>query len=208
MADQLFVLDGNGLLVSLAEDSQAGTFYPIVKGAFGSLHAAYTLVDDLPGQRYPTLSSRKIAQFAAPIATQIAAYANGNNVGGLFSFLNFTRNNADGVHIKSVVYSDNSGQNAPAEIWLFNGNPNGAGSVITDKTAFALGTADLAKVVAILQIGSFFSAGVKGVAFIDDIESVLIIPGATTIYGAVVLRGASTFIGAADLTLAITVEQD
>jgi len=76
---------------------------------------------------------------------QNAAYASGNAIGGLQTISAFRTTGGTGILNNIAVWSK-GGSTVAMTLYIFNANPTA--STCTDKTAFVLGAADIAKLIA------------------------------------------------------------
>lgn len=144
---------------------------------------------------------------STPVVTSGSAYANGNVVGTQLTFLNLQ----DGGY--SVIYSasliDQSGQNIPIDLFIFNAPLT---SAITDKTAVALNAADLRACVGVISIAAvdYAAAGTGSVAAKAGKANLFIgVAGGPddNCYGLLVARGAGTYTSTSAITVNIVAEQ-
>ncbi len=139
-----------------------------------------------------------MAAVAISIPTVAALYATGNCVGGLLT-LNGQGIGTSGAIVRAVL-RDKAGQAVAYDLFLFGTLPAG-NSNIADKQAIALGT-DLAHVILTIPFVGIVAGGTPSLFTTTGYY-----PYATTVndtlYGALVIRGAPTYSGTADLTLSL-----
>lgn len=135
--------------------------------------------------------------------TASSAYTSGNAVGGKGTCTGMARNTGQGGIIQTAVVRDKAGQNVPYDLILFDADPSA--TTITDKSAAALNTADLAKVIGVIQFPGVVlgAASTMGVATAAGQGLAYKISTGTTLYFMLVVRGAPTYASTSDVTLSI-----
>jgi len=133
-----------------------------------------------------------------PVVTA-GAYAAGDAVGGLLTFVDAARISGDGGVIKDMLIIDDAGQDAEMELWLFD-SPFTA---MVDNAAWAPSEADLRKLVAIISTGdgAWFDAGTPSVARVEAAQRYDCT--GLDLFGQLVTRGTPTFAATDDVTCVI-----
>lgn len=146
---------------------------------------------------------------ATPVA-DTAAYATGELIGGKLSFPGALRNQTRAGYVTSVVVLDKAAQAIDLEVELFDQDPTN--TTFTDQAAFDPDDADLSKMKTPILLGS-----TERFSFADNslhaIGSLSIAIGGnssstSTMYGALIARGAYDGESASDLTVTICISQD
>lgn len=141
------------------------------------------------------------------LTVQAAAYATGNNMGGLFSLPGAGRvNNGTGL-VQAVTAIFAGGAVPSLDLVLFNSNPTA--STITDKNAVVINSADLSKIVGIVHITDATLIGTSAPSVIQGTQ--LALPYAiagTVLYGAIITRSAVTPAATNDLSVYVKLLQD
>lgn len=160
------------------------------------------LVMDQAGRLCST-SSSVVNITVAQTVTASSAYASGNAVGGLITFPAATRVTAGGGLIQSALEYAKSAQTSPTDLFVFNANPSG--STCTDKTAFSLATADFDKVVAVVHITDWTSAGTPSTGQALNLAVPFQLPAGTSLFACAVTRGTPTFAATSDVSLGLRI---
>lgn len=139
--------------------------------------------------------------------TASSAYASGNVVGGLITCSPVAAAGFGGI-VQSGVLRDKAGNAVNYDLILLDQSPSN--STITDKSAVALNTADLAKVVGVISFSGqtlaaastmgFFTSGGLGLAFS--------LTSGSSLYGILVTRGTPTFASTSDVSGSLIFLQD
>jgi uncharacterized phosphosugar-binding protein len=136
------------------------------------------------------------------VTCEAAAYATGDLVGGK---LTLTALGNSGL-ITGARITSKSLQTCFFDIVVFNDNPSG--STFTENGAFDVADADLSKVVGVLHLNDVTALSGASVHQTSGNPLSFVLPGATTGYAAIVIRGAPTFASTSDLSFSIRVQQD
>lgn len=139
-----------------------------------------------------------------------AAYSSGNAVGGLMTFANMANRDGYGGIVQTVIVRDKAGQNVNYDLILFDANPTN--TTVTDKAAVAVNTADLSKIIGVVQLsgivlGAASTMGVltaAGVGLAYRISS----NSNSNLYGILVTRGAPTYASTSDVTVDVVAMPD
>lgn len=138
---------------------------------------------------------------------QAAAYASGNVIGGLLTLNGASRNAAFGGLIQSATAAFVSGVTPALDLVLFNANPSG--STITDKTALAVATADVGKVVGVVHLTDTTLLGASAPSVVQGLAQAMpYMTVGTALYACVVARGAATLTSTSDMTLTVNLLQN
>jgi hypothetical protein len=183
--------------------------YPILNRGPDVAQAVVTHTIDANGNALPQSGSTPGAIFA-PINTRgtqtltvtaSSAYASGNVVGGLLTFISMARGNGLGGVIQSVVLKDKAGQNVSYDLFLFDAPPTAP----VDKTAIALTAADLAKCIGVVPIsgaalGAASTMGILTAASLGLAYKITTVFGGY-LYGILVTRGTPTYASTSDVSV-------
>src|SRR5579872_882830 len=90
----------------------------------------------------PVANPPSIRVSAAQTVTAASAYASGNCVGGKITLAGAVRGAGQGGLLQGAVLRDKAGNNVPYDLFLFDQDPTA--TTVTDKSAVAINTADLA----------------------------------------------------------------
>jgi hypothetical protein len=139
---------------------------------------------------------------------QVAAYAAGQCVGALITIAAASRIAAGSGLIQAVTTSFIAGVLPALDVIFFNASPSG--STTTDKTTFAVATADLAKIVGVAHLTDGTLLGATAPSFIQSEQQGMPfkLPSGTSLFASVVTRNAITLTTVADMTLSVSVLQD
>jgi len=144
-----------------------------------------------------------------PVLTGSGAYTAGHAVGPLLSFAGAGASGASSGQIQHGLITDNIGQNAAIDLYLFNASI----AAIADQAAFSLAKADVQKLIAKI---SFASANYKAIGTGAQTEcevSGLSIPyllaaNGTVLYGQLVTTGTPTFTHVDDIQVSLGFQMD
>lgn len=146
-------------------------------------------------------------QQATP-TVQAAAYAAGNVIGGLITLAAASRVAAGSGLIQSITASFVSGSVPALDVIFFNASPTG--STVTDKTALAVATADLGKIVGIAHLTDSTLLGAATPSLVQALQQAIAfqLPSGTALYAAVVTRTAITLTSVSDMILTARILAD
>lgn len=155
--------------------------------------------------RYP-LPVKSVGTISVSVAQTVAAtaHASGDCVGGKISFANAARDSGGGGTIQSVIVRDKAAQSVIYDLILFNADPSAA--TITDDAAFVFST-DLAKCIGHVPIDDL-STGTQGVLTASGVGLQFKLASGTTLYAALVTRGAPTYASPSDVEVEIVIIPD
>ncbi len=144
---------------------------------------------------------------AVQTVTTASAYSSGNVVGGKITFGAMVRAAGQGGVITAAIVRDKAGQPVPYDLILFDADPTN--TTVTDKSAVAVNTADLAKVIGVVQ----FSGVVLGAASTMGVFTTAPALGfkltsGTSIFGILVTRGTPIYAGTSDVSVDLIVSPD
>jgi hypothetical protein len=150
-----------------------------------------------------------IRTISVPLTCEAAAYADGDLIGGKITIPFAVLHPGAGGIIRRVVLACKSSQTTALDIVFFNGDPSS--TTFTENGAIAIATADVAKIVGGFNVAattgwidvgtpSFAQSPANGIAF------PFYIPNGTSLYAAIISRGAPTFAATTDLTLNLGIE--
>lgn len=156
------------------------------------------------------IGSTKIT--SASISVDTNAYSTGDLIGGKLTFTNALKKRPG--FVTSVCIPDKAAQASDMDLVLFNEDPTA--TTFTDNAAFDIADSDLAKVMAVIGLGSSarFAFADNGVKFLGSLAIPVEAKASTgayesTFYGALVSRGTPTFAASTDLTpVKLGVSQD
>jgi hypothetical protein len=174
---------------------------PHVQNADGTVSPASASVPQA------TFNPLTIRVTSAQTVTASSAYSSGNAVGGLITFSNAVRSAGQGGIIQGFVVRDKAGQNVPYDLFLFDANPTN--TTVTDKSAVAINTADLAKVICVVSVSaaSLGAASTMAVLTASPGQAFKLTSG-TTIYGILVTRGTPTYASTSDVSVDLVILPD
>lgn len=147
-----------------------------------------------------------------PTVSNAVAYASGDLIGGKLTFTGAIKTSTGSGQVLSVLITDKNKQAEDLELILFSSNPSS--TTFTDNGAFDVHASDLAKVVAVIGLGSTsrFAYTVNGLVYLGNLLiPVKALSGSSpgnTLYGALVSRGTPTYTSTSAITVQITVLQD
>jgi len=164
------------------------------------------------GTFWQTTQPVSIASTAVTASVQVtptvaaAAYAAGNEVGGLLTFANAFRSASSGI-IQSVVITCKSIQTAIGmKLYLFKANPSN--TTWTDKTTPAINAADITNLIGVYSLANGDSG--LGTVTVWNLPGIGqgVVGSTTSLYGVLVTTGAPTFASTSDITVTVSVLQD
>lgn len=139
-----------------------------------------------------------------PTVTASSAYATGNAVGGLITVTNALRTGVLSGLLQWVKVTSASAQASSSfDVFLFNAAPTAP----TDKTAYSVASADLAKLISVIHCTDITTAG-GSIHQADNAAKPFLVPSGTSIYAVIVVRGTPTFTASSDVTLSVGIVQD
>lgn len=130
-----------------------------------------------------------------------ALYAAGNQVGTKLTFASMARATGQGGVLQTAILRDKAGQNVAYDLFLFDADPTN--TTFTDKTAAALNTADVAKLIGVVQFGGIAlgAASTMGVLTAAGLGLAYKLTSGTSIFGMLVTRGAPTYASTSDVSV-------
>lgn len=149
------------------------------------------------------VGGNQLAIQVAQTVTASSAYTSGNAVGGLMTLSNAARVSGGSGLVQSVVINAKSAQTAPVDVFIFGANPSG--STCTDKTAFAVAAADFDKVLGVVHLADWTSAGTPSVGQAQNLAIPYALASGTSLYACAVVRGAPTFASTSDISVGVRV---
>lgn len=165
--------------------------------------------------RLRTTSAIESRSSVTPTISSGVAYATGDVVGAALTFTGAASFNGGSGRVTSAVLTDRSTQAAPLELWLFQVSPTLVGA---DNAAFDITDANLeaANLIGIIQFTNYFSTASgrasQGTYAGQPLGSApmhyVCGASATSIYGALAVRGTPTYGSTADLVVTLILEQE
>lgn len=140
-----------------------------------------------------------------------SAYASGDLIGGKLTLSSAGRfgdklRNGTGV-VQSVVVADKAKQSVTLDVVLFDTDPTG--TTFTDNAAFAVADADIGKIIGVASVSNWTAFSDNSVGDAINLTNLPFDLGeSTTIYAALVARGAPTYVAATDLVVRVGISQD
>lgn len=139
---------------------------------------------------------------SSALVTSANVYSSGQDVGGVFTFVNAVPVDGGNAFLESLLLVDTDAQGPAGNILLFNTDPVAAGWTLTDH-ATAVATATAAELIAMIPVASadWIAVGTKKAANYRNQR--LALNSATgqnkTIFAAFVTTGTPTYTGVASL---------
>lgn len=151
----------------------------------------------MPSTGFPVTQRISVTQ----TVTASSAYSAGNCVGGLMTLSPMVRRAGGSGILNSVTLRDKAGQAGTYDIFLFDATPSA--TTTTDKTAVAVNTADLAKIVGVITLAAvkLGAASTMGVTTLASINMSFKVNSGTDLFAILVARGTPTYASTADVTL-------
>jgi len=157
----------------------------------------------------PAYSPVNIRLTAAQTVTA-ALYSAGNCVGGKITFTGAARKAGQGGTIQGAVLRDKAGQAGAYDLFLFDADPSA--TTVTDKSAVAINTADLAKCIGVITFPAatikLGAASTMGVITVANNALAYKLTSGTTLYGILVTRGTPTYASTSDVSVDLVVWPD
>lgn len=179
--------DGVGTFCS----ADAGLTWLPCAGASGGGGASESHIGEVGGNQ--------ITVQVAQTVTASSAYTSGNAIGGLITVANAARVSAGSGILQSVVVNSKSAQTSQIDIFIFSANPSG--STCTDKTAFSLAAADFDKVLGVVTVTAWFSAGTPSVGQAQNLAMPYALASGTSVYACAVTRATPTYTATSDISV-------
>lgn len=131
-------------------------------------------------------------------------YTTGDLIGGKIELTNAVNAAGGGGRIKSVVITDLAKQDVNKDVIFFDVNPSN--TTFTENGAFDVADADLVNIIGAVAVSTWFDFADNsvGAALALDIPFVLV---GTSLFAAMVERGAGNYVSTSDLTLRVGVVQ-
>lgn len=150
-----------------------------------------------------------VLQFTPNAAGFATPYSSGDVIGGVNEIIGAV-GDPDPTFLVSITVLDKANQKAALDIVFFNANPES--SLGADNAAYALADADLGKVLGRISIEAshYVSSGSNNAEATRSAFGLIPLKAAsgTSIYAAVVARGAATYGSASDLSVKIGIIKD
>jgi hypothetical protein len=142
-----------------------------------------------------------VLRAADTAAVTAAAYSAGNAVGALRTFSGMALASGLGGILQTVIVRDKAGQNVNYDLFLFDASPSS--TTVTDKSAVAVNTADLAKIIGVVSLTGIVlgASSTTGVLTAAGLGLAYKLTSGTTIYGILVTRGAPTYTSTSDVSV-------
>ena len=161
---------------------------------------------DAQGSLY-TVTAEKQATVSASPTCDTSAYAAGDLIGGKLSFASASRFSGGSGRIGNVLLVDQAKQQIEADPILFGADPTG--TTFTDQAAFDIADADMDKIVAVVNLAFYTAFNDNAIAQYTPPAGIPFkLTSGTTLYGAIVTRGAPTYAASTDLKAILTITQD
>lgn len=155
-------------------------------------------------------------------AVQAAAYAANDLVGGKRTFANAVRASGGTGIIRGVTIIDqaaNSAANSVYDLIIFNSDPSG--TTFTDNSPLDVADTDMSKVVAVIRVDGAQTSiheqtggkvqlftNVDNNALFKSVEVPYVASGTTSLFAALIARGAPTYAATTDVIVKLQMEQD
>lgn len=120
-------------------------------------------------------------------------------------FTGFARVSGGGGVFRKLTIIDKDLESAALELWLFSA---AISATHTANGAWNAADADLANVVAVIPSGPYFASSAGSVSVNASLDLRFRCVGGSSLWGALVVRGAPTYTAATDLTIQLTAELD
>lgn len=162
----------------------------------------------VPGQAF---AGNAVCVSAVPTLT-VGAYSSGQLMGGLLTFSGALDPNVGSGHITSVNVTDKAAQAVDLDVVIFDQNPTA--TTFTNAATFAPNSADLTKIRAAVNLGSSsrFAFSANSVHYSGSlampVQALSSASASSTLYGALVARGAYTAASVSDATVIVCIARD
>lgn len=156
--------------------------------------------------------SNQTALTIAQTVTASSAYATGNAIGGLMTITGAARvsgtSGASGTGglLQSVGANFKDAQTTPIDVFVFKANPSG--STCTDKTAFALATADFDKVLGVVHMNDFTAGNTASFGQTQNLAMPYTLSSATSLFACAVTRSTPTYGSTSDVSFGFQMLRD
>lgn len=206
MADNFAYTDGSGK--TFRSDDVAGIHYQVVKLDGGGDGATIPIIaPDATLAAIPVVPRVKRSRLAVtPTVSSGAVYAAKDNVGGIMTFTSAARASGGSGVVRQVTIADKGQQMAALDLVLFSATVAGTA---TDNATFAPSDADLANLLAVVQIGGMadYQDYSTNSAFSRSVELPYVC-AATSLFGVLVARGTPTYTSTTDIVVTLTCDLD
>ena len=159
--------------------------------------------------KYPGYSSNKLKILTPTVTGDTAAYATGDNVGGLLTMQDVTLSEAGSGVIRFVQIMSKSLQTATFDVIFFNASP--AASTFTNNAAQDIADADLPYVIGVMQCATVVAlsgASIHQSGSVNGNGIPFRLASGRVLYAAIVVRGTPTLGSTSDLSISIKILQD
>lgn len=130
---------------------------------------------------------------------QAATYDPNDLVGGKIELLDVVKHSGGGGMIQSLVLLDKASQGRTVDVVLFGEDPDN--TTFTENDPFDLDDTDVTKVVGVIRCEDKIDIGPM-VGVVRDLAMPFVLPaGGTSLFAAIILRQAATYLSTSDLTL-------
>jgi hypothetical protein len=158
-------------------------------------------------------TGRHLTAVKLALTVQAAAYAANDLVGGKLTFTSAVRVSGGSGIIRGIVIGDqaaNSAANSVYDLIFFDSDPSG--TTFTENAALDVADADLNKIIAVERFD-----GVAGSTLFTNADNQVVylpteIPiqtsGSTSLFGALIARGAPTYAATTDVFVTLLIEQN
>jgi hypothetical protein len=135
----------------------------------------------------------------AQTVTASSAYAAGNAIGGKMTVTNAARVSAGSGLVQSVTVNMKTAQTSQIDIFLFDSDPST--STITDKTAFALASADFDKAIGVVHVTDWTAGNTASIGQAQNLSIPFSLASGTSLYAVAVTRGTPTYGSTSDVSV-------
>lgn len=149
---------------------------------------------------------RRTVVTATPSVNKTNAYGMDDLVGGKLSFSNAGRRSVRGGRVVAVTVVDDANEAAPLDLVLFEADPSN--TTYTDQAAADFADADLQNAVGFVQITNYSQFNDNALGVNASTSLPFLLDTGSTLYGALVIRGAATYAAKDDLVVRLHIEQE
>lgn len=133
-------------------------------------------------------------------------HATGECIGPIMTFAAVARADGKTGYITAAQAITKVANTVQIDLFVFNASPTN--STTADSGAFALHADDMAKLIGVIPISSWYAGGTPGVGFNDTCRVPVDGQAADDVYVVAVARGTITFTGTSDITFKLTMDQN
>lgn len=136
---------------------------------------------------------------------QAASYTANDLVGGKMELQDVVKQSGGGGMVQSLVLLDLASQGRTVDVVLFGEDPSN--TTFAENAPFDVNDADVDKIVGVIRCDEKIDIGPM-VGVVNDLAMPFVLPaGGTSLFAAIILRQAATYVSTSDLTLRFNIHE-